>query len=165
MTNASELDRLAQAMLDDLMAAHPIRKRPEIVWKGLRVSAGIAYYRMDRIALSSRLITEESRLRSTLVHEYAHLLAYHRHGQKAANHGPCWRQAMLDLGEVPRRTHNYEVERNTARQQVAYQCQRCGVEFMRARRLPRRRKYVHSNCGGSLKLISITKTTIPDSIP
>lgn len=163
--DAMKLDRFAHAQLDELMARFPLRQRPEIIWKSLRVSAGIAYYRVNRIALSRNLIVDEERLRNTLVHEYAHLLAHQRHGKTAANHGPLWRQAMTDLGAEPKRTHDYDVERNSKRQAVSYQCQRCGAEFVRARRLPRRKKYVHANCGGGLKLISVAKTTISESVP
>lgn len=159
------LEAFADSLLSELIRQFPLPSRPVLVWKGLRVSAGIAYYRDNRIALSKVLLTDEERVRSTLVHEYAHLLAYHRHGRKAANHGPHWQRAMLDLGEEPKRTHSYEVERNAPRQRVSYRCLKCGKEFVRSRRLPRRRIYVHSNCGGSLRLISIEKTTIPESMP
>lgn len=157
-----ELRELAQALLDHLMVQFPLRKRPELGWKSLRVTAGIAYYRTHQIALSTRLLVNEERLRITLIHEYAHLLAVERHGRQAANHGPAWRQAMLDLGLPPIRTHDYEVERNAPRQRVIYQCQHCGVKLVRARRLPKRRKYMHSNCGGGIRLIAVEKTTISD---
>jgi SprT protein len=137
------------------MERFPLGRRPELLWKGLRVSAGIAYYRINRIGLSRHLLTDEDRLRSTLVHEYAHLLAFERHGQKSVGHGPLWKQAMHDLGAKPERTHCYEVERNTARQVVTYQCRKCGASILRNRRLPRRRKYVHANCGGGLRLVGV----------
>jgi predicted SprT family Zn-dependent metalloprotease len=156
---------LAESILDELMGRIPLSTRPVVLWKKLRVSAGIAYYRDHRIALSKSLLTDEERLRSTLVHEYAHLLAYERHGQKAANHGPYWQKAMTDLGEMPKRTHNYEVERNSTRQRVSYRCQKCGMEFIRSRRLSSRRRYYHLNCGGGLRLISVEKTTNRDSVP
>lgn len=152
-----DLQTLAEEILTDLMARFPLRHRPELLWKGLRVSAGMAYYRINRIGLSRYLLTDEDRLRSTLIHEYAHLLAYERHGQKAAGHGPLWKKAMLDLGAKPERTHCYQVERNTARQVVIYQCKRCGANIQRSRRLPLRRKYVHAQCGGGLKLVSVER--------
>jgi SprT protein len=125
----------------------------------LRVTAGVAYYRVNRIGLSRNLLTDAERLKKTLVHEYAHLLAWERHGQRGVGHGAPWKQAMKDLGAPPERTHCYEVERNAVRQRVTYQCQRCGAQFTRARRLPKRRKYVHTRCGGGLKLIAVERTT------
>lgn len=145
------------------MARFPLSARPEIVWKKLRVAAGQAFYRVGKIGLSSILLDTPDRLRITLLHEYAHLLAYQRHGKAAANHGPGWRQAMRDLGLEPVVRHHYACERNTARQSVVYRCRRCGVEFARSRRLPRNRKYVHANCGGALTLVSIEPAT--DSEP
>ena len=154
-----ELQSYADSILDRLMSSHPLKRRPTLLWKGLRVSAGMAYFRINTIGLSRNLLTDEERLRSTLVHEYAHLLAVERHGTKAAGHGVHWKQAMLDLGAKPERTHCYQVERNQRKQSVIYRCQRCGTEFARSKRFPRFRKYVHIRCGGSLKLISIERAT------
>jgi predicted SprT family Zn-dependent metalloprotease len=161
----SEFETAAESILSELMVRQPLRHRPELVWKPLRVTAGIAYYRINRIGLSRNLLVDHDRLRKTLVHEYAHLLAVERHGVRAAGHGAAWKQAMADLGAPPERTHCYEVERNSVRQQVTYQCQKCGVKILRARRLPRRRKYVHATCGGGLRLISVERTTNGQSVP
>lgn len=160
-----ELRQIAMTILDDLMLRFPLRQRPEIVWKSLRVTAGLAYYRTNQIGLSSNLLVDSERLQTTLIHEYAHLLAVERFGPRAANHGPAWKQAMLDLGNPPIRTHRYEVERNSARQEVVYLCQRCGAKIVRARRLPKRRKYLHATCGGGLRLFSVERTTNQESEP
>lgn len=154
-----ELDSLAHAILDRLMASHPLKRRPVLVWKGLRVSAGLAYFRTNTIGLSSRLLTDEERLRSTLVHEYAHLLAVERHGRKAIGHGDYWKKTMVELGEEPKRTHCYQVERNAPRQKVTYACARCGKTFHRTRRFPRKSRYLHINCGGDLKLVAVEVAT------
>jgi len=146
-------------MLDELMRTHPLKARPQLVWKSLRVTAGVAYYRHNTIGLSKNLLVDEVRLRSTLIHEYAHLVAVERHGQKAAGHGPYWKRAMTELGVTPERTHCYEVQRNERRQQVTYVCVRCGAQILRSRRLPKRRKYVHAQCGGGLRLMSVEKVT------
>lgn len=142
----------AERLLGDLSRDHPIGYAPRLVWKNLRVSAGIAKYRERTIVLSKRLLTDEVRLASTLKHEYAHLLAVARHGRKAAGHGPLWQAAMRELGEEPKVRHDYEVERNASRQEVGYRCRKCGALITRGRRLNRRRHYVHSLCGGPLKL-------------
>lgn len=130
---------------------------PTIVWKGYRVTAGMAYYRTGIIGLSKRVLTTPEAVRETLLHEYAHLLAVHRHGRAAANHGPAWQQAMRDLGLEPKVRHTYEVERNSARQKVTYVCTRCGKPIVRTRRLPGKRRYVHVDCGGGLRLHSVER--------
>lgn len=160
-----DMEKSAERILAELGSEFPLRELPEIIWKNLRVTAGIAYYRSNRIALSRILLVDEARLRTTLVHEYAHLLAVERHGPKAANHGRLWQQAMRELGAEPKRTHEYEVQRNAPRQRVAYKCKRCGAEFVRTRRLPRRKTYIHADCGGGLRLISVSKTTNSESMP
>ncbi len=153
------LAHLADEILREAMARFPLKYVPELKWKRLRVSAGIAYYRTGTIGLSSIILDTPEKLRTTLLHEYAHLLAVERHGRKAANHGIFWKQAMLDLGLEPRVRHSYEVARNTAKQTVIYRCQRCGNHIHRSRKLPRNRRYVHARCGGSLRLFSIAPAT------
>jgi SprT protein len=142
----------AERLLDDLCERFPMGYRPALLWKPLRVSAGIAYWTRGHIGLSLYLLDTAERLEVTLVHEYAHLLAVHRHGKAGAGHGPHWQQAMRDLGAEPIVRHRYDVVRNAERQEVEYSCVLCGVKLRRHRRLPRNRKYVHAGCGGSLKL-------------
>jgi predicted SprT family Zn-dependent metalloprotease len=151
---------LAEEILREAMARFPLRYVPEITWKKLRVSAGMAYYRTGTIGLSTLILDTPEKLRLTLLHEYAHLLAVERHGRKAANHGVYWKQAMIDLGLEPKIRHNYECARNTARQRVTYRCQKCGAHIERSRRLPRNRRYVHARCGGGLRLFSVQSATI-----
>jgi len=146
---------LAEDILDELEVTFPLGYRPTILWKGLRVAAGYAYYRQQAIGLSTLLITDEERLRDTLLHEYAHLLAVARHGVKGAGHGLPWKEAMRDLGLEPNVRHQYEVERNQKKQEVIYRCTRCHEEFGRQRRLPRNRKYLHVNCGGQIVFVRV----------
>jgi len=158
------LVHLADEILCEAMARFPLSYVPVLKWKRLRVSAGMAYYRTGTIGLSSLILDDPEKLRLTLLHEYAHLLAVDRHGQKAANHGVYWKRAMTDLGLEPKVRHNYDCARNTKRQKVTYRCNRCGAQIERSRKLPRHRKYVHAHCGGGLRLFSIqhaTDTTQP----
>lgn len=156
----SDLAEAAETLLDDLLRRYPLPARPRLVWKNLRVSAGIAYARSNEIGLSRLLLTTADRLRDTLVHEYAHLLAAHRHGPQAAGHGPGWRAAMLELGAEPKVRHGYEVVRNEKRRQAVYCCVKCGATLVRSRRLPRGRRYSHTHCGGAIRLASYS--FIPD---
>ena len=149
------LQKFASELLRKLCEEHPMSYIPKLTWKKLRVTAGIAFYNRQEIVLSSLVLNTHERLENTLLHEYAHLLAVERHGMKGAGHGPGWRQAMVDLGLKPEVHHRYEVQRNSTRQKVVYRCMRCGTLVDRARRLPRRRRYVHVNCGGALRLESV----------
>lgn len=161
---AQALRILAQRRLEELSAQFPLGYVPELVWRGYRVTAGLAYYRKGVIGLSNRVLKDEKAVLDTLLHEYAHLLAVARHGVAAAGHGPAWRQAMHDLGQEPKVRHNYEVERNVTRQAVTYLCVKCGLQITRARRLPKRRRYVHANCGGDLRLAKVERVTADESV-
>lgn len=119
----------------------------------------MAYYKLHAIGLSSRILDAPEKIRDTLVHEYAHLLAFERFGPPGAGHGRPWRDAMRELGADPKVRHTYEVQRNSSRQRVVYQCRKCGTHIVRGRRLPRWRHYVHAACGGGLKLLKIEKIT------
>lgn len=152
MLTFSEVSKLADRLHAKLCRHHPMGYVPKLVWKNLRVSAGIAKYHERTIVLSKLLVIDEDRLSSTLKHEYAHLLAVARHGRRAAGHGWYWKEAMLDLGEEPEVRHCYPVIRNGQRQEVGYRCRRCGSLLTRVRKLPRGRRYYHVSCGGSLAL-------------
>jgi SprT protein len=148
----SQMEILAVLLLERLCRDFPMGYTPHIVWKNLRVSAGIAKYLERTIVLSRPLLTDPERMASTLKHEYAHLLAVARHGKKAAGHGRHWQEAMRDLGEPPEVRHCYPVVRNGRRQEVGYRCRRCGALLTRNRRLARGRRYYHVVCGGPLAL-------------
>ncbi len=150
---------LADMVLHDLCRRFPMSYVPHLVWRSYRVTAGMAYYRARTIGLSSIVLRTESALRETVIHEYAHLLAVHRRGERGKGHGEPWRQAMRDLGSEPRVRHTYQVERNKARQRVDYQCIRCGELIFRKRRLPGRRRYIHAVCGGDLRLLRVVRVT------
>ncbi|MGV3618095.1 MAG: SprT-like domain-containing protein [Fimbriimonas sp.] len=145
----------AEEELARLCALFPLGYVPELQWRPYRVTAGMAYYRLHAIGLSTRVLKDEAAVRETLGHEYAHLLAVARHGTKAANHGPLWQRAMIDLGLEPKVRHTYDVERNRPRQRVTYRCLGCGASIVRSRRLPTKRRYVHVPCGGDLRLESV----------
>jgi SprT protein len=146
-----DLQAVAGELLADLGRRFPLRTVPTLVWKRLRVSAGIAYYRRYEIALSAVVLVRADQVRETLTHEYAHLLAFERAGARGAGHGAEWRQAMRDLGLEPVVHHRYDVIRNRRRQEVGYVCERCGQAILRRRRLPRTRRYVHAGCGGGIQ--------------
>lgn len=155
----TKLRAAAEHCLETLCLEFPLGYIPKVVWKGYRVTAGLAYYKAGVIGLSTRVLKDEQSIVDTLIHEYAHLLAVVRHGMRAAGHGAAWQQAMKDLGREPKVRHDYPVERNVPRQSVVYVCTRCGRNIERSRRLPKRRRYVHSNCGGDLRLARVERIT------
>ena len=157
-----DLPALAESILTEAFARFPIKVRPQIVWKNTRVTAGVAYDKSNVIGLSRIVLDDEEKLRRTLLHEYAHLLAVARHGVRAAGHGETWKQAMRDLGLEPEVRHKYPVQRNASRQRVTYRCLKCGKTFERSRKLPARRRYVHAHCGGGLRLVEVKRITVGD---
>jgi len=149
---------LAQAAVESLDSAwqmFPLSKRPEIVWHDYRVTAGTANYLNWQIGLSLRVLTSPDQVRSTLFHEYAHLLAVQRQGSKAANHGLEWKKAMRDLGEVPVVRHQLQVQRNRVLTTVVYKCIQCNKEIVRKRKLPNHRRYFHQACGGTIRYLGL----------
>lgn len=145
----------ALELLQELWTVFPLKRSPTVIWKHYRTTAGMAHLDTWTISLGIRIITDPDRLRDTLTHEYAHLLAVSRVGMKGRGHGPAWRQAMHDLGATPEVHHRYNCQRNQRRQVIRYRCERCRFEFTRARRLARRRTYLHIGCGGRVTLVGI----------
>lgn len=150
-----DLSMLAESILGELMASVPLQRLPRLVWRNYRVTAGTANHKDWTIALSVSLLTDKERLRETLVHEFAHLVAFSRVGKRGWNHGLEWQLAMHELGAQPVVRHQYEVRRNSRTQVVWYLCERCHAKIQRARRLPRRKKYLHLGCGGAIKFLSV----------
>ncbi len=156
------LDLSARTQVALLFERHPLHASPGIEWRNYRTTAGTAEYQRGVISLSRSLIIDEERLRDTILHEYAHLLAFQRFGVKGKGHGPAWREAMAELGAEPEVRHQYECQRNEKRQIVIYRCIRCGKQIQRRRRLPRRTTFVHLKCGGRIKFLeSVVATPQP----
>ncbi len=152
------MDAAGQA-LDEAQSKYPLSFDPGLEWRRYSVTAGMAHYQQGLISLSAIVLKEPHQVRETLLHEYAHLLAFDRHGRKGVGHGRHWRQAMVDLGLEPKVHHQYEVVRNQARQTVVYRCKKCGETFARKRRLPQRKRYFHRQCGGQIALLEVQRAT------
>ncbi len=152
-----QIQTLAEQLLDEVYQRFPIASCPLIEWRKYRTTAGTAHFFERKIALSALILTTEERLRTTLLHEYAHLLAFHRHGKRGRGHGPAWRQAMADLGLPPEVHHRLDCKRNQSQQVVLYRCARCHEIFERRRRMPARRRYIHINCGGAIQFVGVSR--------
>lgn len=149
--SSPDLRAEASLLLDEMTRVFPLGYQPKIIWKKMSISAGKAYFERGTISLSTVLITDRLRMQDTLVHEFAHLLSYARHGKKGVGHGEPWRQAMKDLGARPEVYHDYPVERRRQPRNLVYACSKCGESFTRVRPLKRGYKYSHRGCGGSIE--------------
>ena len=150
----------AESALLEAIQKFPMSYTPALEWRRYSVTAGMAHYQHGLISLSAVVLKDPATVRETLLHEYAHLLAFDRHGRKGAGHGKHWKQAMVDLGLEPKVHHHYEVVRNQSRQVVVYRCKRCGLSFERKRQLQRRKSYVHRQCGGQIALVEVQRATL-----
>jgi len=157
----TELESFALDVLREVGNRYPLSRPVNLKWKNLRVSAGLASPIKFEITLSRLILTTEGRVRETLLHEYAHLMAFDRYGRIAANHGPYWQAAMRELGLPPIVRHSYETYRTPPKQLNLYRCQRCGNEFERARRLNAKKRYLHRNCGGPIQFVGVRAVTVP----
>ena len=128
--------------------------------KGSRATRTLgSYVSRDGIPVCIRLqfAQEPDNLRQTLLHEIAHFCDQQSRpvGQQyRQSHGLSWQYWAKVLGTAPTRCGSSENLRRLYQQRVKLiaVCQRCGAQLHRARRLNRRRNYLHLNCGGRLQL-------------
>jgi len=128
----------------------PLLPGPEevtIEWSGrLTSSAGVCYPRKQIIRLSTHYHRRYPQdIEATLLHEMIHLLVP-GHGLQFC----AWMERIRQMGG---RVERYARERATARQppRWRYECARCGVAWLRYRRLRGGgRQYTHRGCGGRL---------------
>ena len=110
----------------------------EVVWNSrMRSTAGRAFYKGSKIELNPKLknISEEE-VHRTLLHELAHLVAFHRYGTRIAPHGAEWKQACAELG-IPGETATHKLPLPSRRMEKRwrYSCPVCGEGFDRVRRM------------------------------
>ena len=108
------------------------------------------------VCIRLQFAQEPVNLRETFLHELAHLcdhLCHQSDKPYRRAHGPNWQSWARRLGAMPQRCGNSDALEKLYRQRLKLVavCQHCGTEFRRTRRLNRRRKYYHHNCGGRLR--------------
>lgn len=157
---SDELGLAAQDALAEANARFPLSYSPALEWRRYSVTAGMAHYQKGVISLSAIVLKEPGQVRETLLHEYAHLLAFDRHGRSGAGHGKYWKKAMVDLGLEPKVHHQFEVVRNQSRQTVIYRCKKCGESFPRKRKFQKGRRYFHRQCGGQIVFVEVQQATM-----
>ncbi|PQJ28902.1 SprT-like domain-containing protein [Rubritalea profundi] len=112
-----------------------------VVWNTrMRSTAGRAFWPEAKVELNPKLIAISlEEVRRTLLHELAHLLAYHRCGRRRiAPHGVEWQRACVDLG-IPgeRATHSLPLPRRQQQKKWRYSCPSCGDGVDRVRKMKR----------------------------
>jgi len=101
-------------------------------------------------------VDNEDEFKSTIPHEIAHYVVRLEHG-KVKPHGNIWKNVMLELGENPKRTHNYKVTaENHKRTPYRYTC-KCGKDFYVSRikhlRVQKKNTTYCKNCKHSLQFV------------
>lgn len=98
---------------------------------------------------------EPEQLRLTFLHELAHACDHltrqtGSHYRRA--HGSGWQQWMTAFGLSAERIGRSEALATLREQRlkVVAVCRNCGAEIKRLRRFDRRKRYVHTECGGRL---------------
>jgi len=105
----------------------------------LRSTAGYARYPSWNIELNPKLREFEGQVQRTLLHELAHLVAYHRAGRRRIEpHGAEWKQACADLG-IPGESarHSLPLPRREVKRNYLYACAHCGAQAQRVRKFRR----------------------------
>ncbi|NOY13666.1 MAG: hypothetical protein GXP51_08300 [Deltaproteobacteria bacterium] len=110
----------------------------------------------EPVCIRLQFAQEPGHLQETFLHELAHLCDHlcNRPGKRYHRaHGPDWRSWAERLGAAPQRCGQSDALEKLYRQRLKLVavCQNCGTEFRRTRRLNRRRKYYHRDCGGRLR--------------
>lgn len=116
-------------------------RKVTIVWnRKMRSTAGRAFLTLAKVELNPRLLfigdDPLNHVRQTLLHELAHLLAYHRYGNKITAHGNEWKQACADLG-IPGEsaTHSLPLPTRKQRKNWRYTCPICLESIDRVKRM------------------------------
>lgn len=109
----------------------------QVGWNSrMRSTAGRAFWPEARVELNPKLIQISLKeVERTLLHELAHLLAYHRCGRRRiAPHGIEWQQACIDLG-IPGEsaTHRLPLPQSKQTKKWRYSCPQCAESFERVR--------------------------------
>jgi len=146
MLSVAEAERLLQKL-----ASLPVQRSHAVQRLGSYVSRG-----SEPEAIRLQFKQEEAQLCATFLHEIAHACDHlsHQSGRPYRQaHGPGWQSWMAALGQ-PAQSRGNSAALSALRQQrlkVVAVCRTCGAEIRRLRCLDRRKRYVHTDCGGRLQ--------------
>jgi len=141
------LDSVAARGLVNRLALLPVRASHAVGLLGSYVHRGA-----EPIAIRLQLAQERPLLGVTLLHELAHAcehLTAVRPQHHRCSHGSHWRGWAEAFGIAPERVSRSTVlgDLRAARLKPVAVCERCGCVFHRLRRLPKRRQWLHPQCG------------------
>ncbi len=132
------------------LAALPVKRSHAVQRLGSYVARGAL-----PVMIRLQFAQEKEQLRQTYLHELAHACDHLTH-QKGSPyrqaHGPGWQSWMAAFG-LPAERVGQSDALTTLREQrlkVVAICRTCGLEIRRLRRFDKRKRYVHTECGGRL---------------
>jgi len=134
-----ELTRQCRQRLEELQMPGAARLIA-VVWNPrMRSTAGYAKYPAWRIELNPRLHEFEGQIQRTMLHELAHLVAYHRAGnRRIAPHGTQWRSACAELGIADESArHDLPLPQRQVRRRHLYCCPQCHHVIARVHKFAR----------------------------
>jgi hypothetical protein len=143
----ARLDPDAARQLIDRLGALPVRASHAVGLLGSYVHRG-----GEPIAVRLQPAQERPLQGTTLLHELAHACEHlnsadpRRH---RCTHGAAWRGWAEAFGIAPERVARSAAlgALRAARLKPVAVCETCGCVFLRLRRLPRRRQWLHPQCG------------------
>jgi predicted SprT family Zn-dependent metalloprotease len=118
-----------------------LARKVSVSWNlRMRTTAGRAWWPARTIELNSKLKEfSDEEIWRTLKHEFAHLLAYERHGRKRIEpHGAEWKAACADLGIAGESTyHSLPLKGRKMKRKHSYACPSCLAVVARVRPIRR----------------------------
>jgi predicted SprT family Zn-dependent metalloprotease len=128
----------------------PVKRSHAVQRLGCYVARGGA-----PVSIRLQFAQEEEQLRQTFLHELAHAcdhLTLQNGRPYRQAHGPGWREWMAAFGLPAERVGQSEALAllRDRRLKVVAVCRTCGIEIKRLRRFDKRKRYLHSECGGRL---------------
>ena len=146
----TELTTEQATALIDRLTRLPVKRSHAVQRLGSYVARG-----GEPQAIRLQFAQEPEQLRITFLHELAHACDHlsNQSGRPYRQaHGTGWRRWMIAFGLPAESRGNSEAltALRERRLKVVAVCRRCGAEIKRLRRFDRRRRYLHTECGGKL---------------
>lgn len=144
---AQRLQPAPALRLIERLGALPVRRSHAVGLLGSYAHRG-----GEPIAIRLQTGQEPELLKATLLHELAHAcehLTSPNPNRHRCTHGAGWRQWAEAFAIAPERTAPSAAlgALRAARLKPVAVCEKCGCVFHRLRRLPRRRQWLHPQCG------------------
>lgn len=113
--------RLAAKTQTDLSLEYPFLAEWTIRYDQAKKRAGACQFNLKQILISRQHVklNTESIVRDTLLHEFAHAIAYQLYGD--SGHGACWKSVAVKLGVTPKARGTFNLPK--APWQLVFCCQ------------------------------------------